>query len=555
MDRSIETSVLIAGAGPVGLTLAMDLAWRGIDVVVVECRRAGEPPRVRSNHVSARSMEIFRRLGIAAELRRIGLPDDYSNDVCFRTTATGIELARIPIPSRANRYSAAGPDSWWPTPEPPHRVNQIYLEPLLLAHAAAQPRVRILHCCRLEAFVQTEGEVVATVRNLASGDTFSTSCEYLAGCDGGRSTVRKGIGVKLSGTAVIQRVQSTYIRAPELLSLIPGEPAWLYQLRNPRRCGTVFAIDGRERWLVHNYLSDQEAGFDSVDRDWAIRTILGVGQDFRYEPISKEDWIGHRLVADRFRDRRVFICGDAAHLWIPYAGYGMNAGIADAANLSWLIAAASSGWGSPAILDAYEAERRPITEQVSRFAMDMALKSMDQRRETPIEIEWSGPVGDATRARIGREAYRLNVQQYCCGGLNFGYFYDGSPIIAYDGDPHPAYTMYDFAPSSVPGCRAPHVWLGDGRALYDALGPDYTLIRFDPTASTGGLVHAAARHGVPLAVRDIAAADARAIYARNLVLVRPDQHVAWRGNDEPAEPNDLIDLVRGAGPSRARKAA
>src|SRR5215813_15113978 len=170
MSRALETEVLIVGAGPVGLTLALDLAWRGINVIVVELRHSGEPPRIRSNHVSARSMEIFRRLGVAKALRQIGLPPDYPNDVAFCTTMIGIELARIPIPSRARRYAATeGPDTWWPTPELPHRVNQIYLEPLLFAHAAAQPRVRILHHTRLEDFVQNEAGVVATVLDLGSG--------------------------------------------------------------------------------------------------------------------------------------------------------------------------------------------------------------------------------------------------------------------------------------------------------------------------------------------------------------------------------------------------
>lgn len=232
----------------------------------------------------------------------------------------------------------------------------------------------------------------------------------------------------------------------------------------------------------------------------------------------------------------------------------MNAGIADAANLSWLIAATLKGWAPPAILDAYAAERQPITEQVSRFAMDMALKIMKQRREIPAEIEWPGPVGEAMRARIGKEAYDLDVQ-LCCGGLNFGYFYDGSPIVAYDGEPQPAYTMSDFTPSSVPGCRAPHLWLGDHRSLYDALGPDYTLIRIDPTVNVSGVVEAAARRGVPLAVLDVDAPEARELYARNLVLVRPDQHVAWRGDEEPRTPRDLIDLVRGARIMPVRKAA
>ena len=317
----------------------------------------------------------------------------------------------------------------------------------------------------------------------------------------------------------------------------------------------VFAIDGRETWIVHNPLRELEVGFDSVDRDWALRTILGVQPDFRYEIISKEDWIGRRLVADRFRDNGAFICGDAAHLWIPNAGYGMNAGIADAANLSWLLAAVLQGWASLEILDAYEAERQPITEQVSHFAMNIALKNIKQQYETPAEIEWPGPVGDAVRARVGKEAHDLNVQQYCCGGLNFGYFYAGSPIIAYDGAAHPTYTMYEFTQSSVPGCRAPHFWLDGRRSLYDMLGPGYTLLRFDPTIGVSGVVEACSRRRVPLTILDVYAPDSLALYDRKLVLVRPDQHVAWRGNTEPVDPTTLVDLLRGASITQARTAA
>jgi 2-polyprenyl-6-methoxyphenol hydroxylase-like FAD-dependent oxidoreductase len=489
-------------------------------------------------------------------VRDAGLPADYPNDVVSCTTVTGIELSRIAIPSPAERYTAAeGPDTQWPTPEPPHRINQIYLEPVLFAHTASQPRIRILNRTAVESFTQDERGVTAVACNRDNGQRISIACTYLVGCDGGNSTIRKAIGAKLTGTPEVQRVQSTYIRAPELMNLLPGKRAWTYRSLNPRRCANTIAIDGRETWIIHNLLYGGEPEFDSIDRDWAIRTILGVGPDFRYEVISKEDWIGRRLVADRFRDRRVFICGDAAHLWTPQAGYGMNAGIADAANLSWLIAATVKGWAPPAILDAYEAERQPITEQVSRFAMDMALKIMKQRREIPAEVEWPGPVGEAARARIGKEAYDLDVQLTCCGGLNFGYFYEGSPIVAYDGEPQPAYTMADFTPSSVPGCRAPHLWLGDHRSLYDALGPDYTIIRFDPTVTVLGVVEAAARRGVPLVVLDVDAPGAQELYARNLVLVRPDQHVAWRGDKEPAAPLDLIDLVRGARIVPARKAA
>jgi 2-polyprenyl-6-methoxyphenol hydroxylase-like FAD-dependent oxidoreductase len=553
MNRIIETDVLIVGAGPVGLTLAMDLASRSVDVTVVELREAGEPPSVKCNQVSARSMEIFRRLGVAGKVREAGLPADYPNDVVTCTTVTGIELSRIPIPSRGERYTATdGPDTHWPTPEPPHRINQIYLEPVLFAHAASQPHIRILNRTAVENFTQGEGGVTALARDVVGGERMSIACSYLVGCDGGKSTTRKAIGAKFVGTPEIQRVQSTYIRAPGLMNLLPGKPAWIYHSLNPRRCASTRAIDGRETWLIHNSLYHGEHDFDSVGRDWAIRTILGVGPGFRYEVISKEDWIGRRLVADRFRHGRVFICGDAAHLWTPQAGYGMNAGIADAANLSWLLAATLHGWALPSILDAYGAERQPITAQVSRFAMDMVLQTMKQRREVPPEVEWPGPIGDAMRIRIGKQAFELDLQRQCCGGLNFGYFYESSPIIAYDGEPQPAYTVSDFTPSSVPGCRAPHLWLGDRRSLYDALGADYTLIRIDPTVSVSGMVEAAAQRGVPLAVLDVDTPEAQALYARNLVLVRPDQHVAWRGDEEPGTPRDLIDLVRGAAPHPLR---
>ena len=549
MSAIFRTQVFVVGAGPVGLTLAMDLAWRGVDVIVAEVRQRGELPEVKCNHVAARSMEIFRRLGVAVKLRDAGLPADYPNDVAYRTTFTGHELARIPIPCRRDRFTATGgPDTGWPTPEPPHRINQIFLEPILAKHAASKPGLRILNRTKIEDFVVTEGGVEALARDLDTGRTFPINSRFLVGCDGGRSMVRHKIGAAFEGDAVVQRVQSTYIRAPELIRLQRHERAWATFSLNPRRSGNVYAIDGRETWLVHNYLRAEVADFDAVDRDWAIRTILGVGPEFRYDVISKEDWFGRRLIADRFRSGPVFLCGDAAHIWVPYAGYGMNAGIADAANLTWLLAAHLKGWAPEAILDAYEAERRPITEQVSRFAMNHAHAMTRQRQAVSPEIEDAGPAGEAARATLGRAAYDLNVQQYCCAGLNFGSYTDRSPIIAYNGEAHPAYTMATFTPSTVPGCRTPHLWLDDGRSLYDVMGADYTLLRFDPVVDAGSLLAAARARGVPMILLDVVAAkDAAAVYRHKLVLSRPDQHVAWRGDHVPANLLALVDLVRGAG--------
>jgi 2-polyprenyl-6-methoxyphenol hydroxylase-like FAD-dependent oxidoreductase len=375
VDRHLEASVVVVGAGPIGLTLALDLAWRGIDVAVLETRRAGEPPNVKCNQVSARSMEILRRLGLAEAIRRTGLPPEYRNDVSCCISATGTELSRIRLPSRAGRMRGeTGDDGWWPAAEFPHRINQLFLEPLLFAHAAAQPRIRILNRTRFEEFTEGPDGVTALAEDLDDGARVTLTGRYLVGCDGGRSAVRHGIGAQFVGTPVVQHVQSTYFRAPRLIDLLPGEPAWMYLAFNPRRCGTMMAIDGRERWLIHNFLYHGEADYDAVDRDWAIRNILGVGEEFAYEVISKEDWIGRRLVADRFAKGRVFICGDAAHLWIPHAGYGMNAGIADAADLAWMLAAVLDGWADPRLLAAYSAERQPITDQASKTGITSTLQ-------------------------------------------------------------------------------------------------------------------------------------------------------------------------------------
>src|SRR5271169_3711669 len=524
-----ESEVLIIGAGPVGLTLAIDLAWRGIDVTVAETRARAAPPEPKCNHVAARTMEIFRRLGIAEKVRNAGLPADYPHDISYRTTFTGEELTRIPIPCRRDRFTAKdGPDCNWPTPEPPHRINQIFLEPILFEHAAALPRIRIVNrTCAEDAMIEDSSASVG-LRDLDTGTVRRVGCRFLVGCDGARSVVRKAIGAELSGDAIVQRVQSSYIRAPGLIDRQQHANAWGTGAINPRRSGMVYAIDGRERWLVHNYLKPGERDFDSVDRDACIRTILGVGADFEYELLSKEDWYGRRLIADRFRDRSAFIAGDAAHIWVPYAGYGMNAGIADATNLSWLLAAHLNGWAPDSILDAYEAERWPITSQVSRFAMSHAEAEIKRRGAVPAEIEEEGPRGDAARRDVGRLTYEINVQQYACAGLNFGTYYDSSPIIAYDGAEQPAYTMSSYTPSIVPGCRTPHLWWADGGSLYDAMGPEFTLLRFDPSVDVSALELAARDRGVPLKVLDLAR-PAGGPYQGALLLSRPDQHVAWRG--------------------------
>ncbi|KKW89308.1 FAD-dependent oxidoreductase [Sphingobium chungbukense] len=547
--QTVQTSVLIVGAGPVGMTLALDLASRGVEVAVVEKRAEHAPPRQRCNHISARTLEIFRRLGVAAEIRDAGLPANYPQDVAYVTTLTGHELTRIRIPARADRFGSVGyADSDWPTPEPPHRCNQMYFEPILQRHIQASPRIRIFYDHEVIETTQDDSGVIVRARIAGSDKELLFRAEYLVGCDGGVSTIRKAIGASFEGASVISGTRSVLVRAPALLGMLHNKPAWMTWFVNPGGFGCVVAMNGTDLWAFHIWLPSRAPDFDSVDPEIAIRAA--VGGDLEYDIISIDDWYGRRLIASRFRDSRIFIAGDAAHIWIPFAGYGMNAGIADAMNLSWQLAGVINGWGDPGLLRAYEVERHPVTDQVSRVVMAIALSNLDTDlvKNPPATLIEDGPAGDRIRAEAGRYLYDANVGQFACLGLNFGTYYEESPVIAYDGEAAPAYDLLIYHPSTVPGCRTPHLWLDGGVSLYDRMGSEFTLLRFDPTVDVTGLSQAAAQRGVPLTILDLSSGGGGDIYRCKLVLSRPDQHIAWRGDSEPENPLELIDLVRGAPP-------
>jgi hypothetical protein len=322
--------------------------------------------------------------------------------------------------------------------------------------------------------------------------------------------------------------------------MMQADPCWGVLNINPRRSGTIYTIDNDDRFLVHNYLRPGE-GFETVDRDRCLRTILGVDDDFQYQLTRNEDWIGRRLVTSKIAEGRVFLAGDAAHIWVPMGGYGMNAGIADAAGLTWLLDARLKGWAGTGMLAAYSAERLRITRQVSQFAMETAETMIKNRAAVPPEIEDDTPEGDAAMGWFGAHTRDLNSPQYCCAGLNFGYFYDASPIINYDDVQHPDYSMDKYTPSTVPGCRMAHIVMADGSSLYDHFGPGYTLIRTVPDQGAG-LVKAARMLDIPLTIIDIPASD---LHHHALYLARSDQHVAWRGQQEPEEPETILRTLSG----------
>ncbi len=542
----METQVTIIGAGPVGLTAAMDLARRGIDVTVVESRGENEPADAKCNTVAARTMEIFRQLGVADEVRGAGLEDDFPTDVLYATAVSGEEITRITQPSRKERLNGNGrsapgyPDSHWGTPEPVVRVSQLYLNPILHAHARSFERITILPETSFDHY-EDHGDGVTAYCETKDGGAVTIRSRYLIGCDGGSSRIRKQLNVKLLGDAEISKSRSTLVRCPAIKNLFPSRPAWMTWVLNPRITGTVVAIDGDELWLIHRALAVGR-DFEEIDRDQSIRDVLGVDENFSWEVVHHQDWTARRLVAARFRENNVFICGDAAHIWIPFAGYGMNAGIADCTNLSWMMAAVLNGQASEALLEAHERERHPITEQVSQLAMGKALEYIDrsQRRQIPKTLERPGFLGNMVRRKIGKQLYEINEPQFACEGLNFGYYYDDSPIIEYDGSEAPSYSMGEYTPSTVPGCRMPHFWLEDGGSVYDALGDGYALLCFEAAEGAGELAQAAEATGLPFKTLNCQRPKEADWLETKLVLVRPDRHVAWRGDLPPADPTAFV---------------
>jgi len=548
--QKTTADVLIIGAGPVGVTAALDLAARGVDVVLVERRSSETAPVPKANHISSRTMEIFRRLGFASEVRKTGLPADYSNDIVFVTHLTdGHELARFMMAEGRNRSCAAGYlDSDWPTPEPLHHCNQMYFEPVLREQMSGHPRITVLYETEIDDFRIERDGVLATGRNLTRDDAVEIEATYLIGCDGARSMTRKKIGGVFTGVDVLARHRMAVIRAPELLSRLSMRPAWMTWFVTRRFHGVMHALDGRELWCFQFALAHGESDFDSIDLAKALPAALG--EDVGYEIVHTMDWFSRRLISDTFSSaNRVFTAGDASHIWVPMAGYGMNAGIADVTNLTWKIAGVLKGWADPSILATYAEERRPVTEQVANHVAILAKKNYGANglfMETPPALFKTGSEGDRERARVGKILWEANFGQFNCLGLNYGYSYADSAIVERDGEP-PEFALESYTPSTVPGCRTPHVFLEDGTSLYDHLGPDYTVVRRDPAVDVTPLLAAAELRGVPMQVLDIGECScAKDLYDHKLVLSRPDQHVAWRGDRAPVDPLALVDRVRGA---------
>ncbi|NKY54981.1 FAD-dependent monooxygenase [Nocardia flavorosea] len=535
-----DVPVLIVGGGPVGMILALELGRRNVSCLLLE-ETDRSPAVPRASSFSARSMEHFRKLGIAGRIRSSGLPADYPTDVSYRTRICGPELHRIALPSSARILAAAGSGHSGPTAEPQHRISQLYVEPILLERSRDFPHVRIERGSKLEGFEETDHGVRAFVRSATTGETRTVTADHLVGCDGGGSTVRKTLGIELTGDETVLQAITAFYRVPQLAELV-SPPAWMtWSVNGEVLCVTV-AVDGRDHWLIHAFYP---AGTDTSGVDAGALLTQAIGRPTPHEVLGIERWAGRRLVADRYSSERVFLAGDSAHLWVPMAGMGMNIGIDEAMHLAWMLAAVHQGWAGPDLLAAYEAERRPVAEAVSGFATGIGKGLLDL---VSAEVnEEDSTAGIASRQRLGREVAVADSGQFTPMGLSFGYHYHGSPLIAADRRP-PEFSVAEYHPSITAGARLPHLVLEDGTPIYDRLGRDFTLLRIgDQAPDPEPVVRAASACGVPLQVLELLSPAAIERYRSPLLLVRPDQYVAWHGAAIPESPRDLIDRVRGAG--------
>jgi 2-polyprenyl-6-methoxyphenol hydroxylase-like FAD-dependent oxidoreductase len=536
------TGVLVVGAGPVGLALAGDLGSRGVSCLLIE-QSDGTILQPKMDMVGVRTMEFCRRWGLLDAVRDAPYPRDLRQDCVWGTSLTGYEFGRERFASRGDEQPAQG------SPQKRERVPQDMFDPILFDFARRQRSVTIRHLCRLIAFEEREDKVSVTVEDLAAGGRHVIEAAHLVGCDGGASTVRAGLGITMSGNPALTYTTNIIFRSPVLKTLHDRGEFYRFIAFDERGMwGTIVAIDGRDCYRVSIVGNDQPRRYAEHEARGAIRKIVGV--DFAFEIVSVMPWIRRLLVADSYGSARVFIAGDAAHMFSPTGGFGMNTGIQDAVDLGWKLAAVLAGWGGRHLLRSYEIERRPVgIRNVTEAGGNLGRMVMPKADKRVFE---AGPAGDAARADFGRRYTNAMRREWFSTGIHLGYRYEHSPIVVADGTPEPSDDPAIYAATSRPGHRAPHVWLAaDGRSTLDLFGHGFVLMRLgDDAPEASALLAAAARRGVPVTVLESSQPDLVHAYEKPLVLVRPDGHVAWRGDVLPPDLHDLVDTVRGDRPPR-----
>lgn len=537
-----QTPVVIVGAGPVGLALAGDLGWRGVPCVLIE-RGDGKVFQPKMDMVGIRTMEFCRRWGIVDDVENAGYNRDYSQDYAWVSQLHGgYEFGRESFPTVRDEPK---PEQ---SPQKRERCPQNFFDPVLTRFAEKTHNVQVHYSTEYVSHDERSDGVTVTVRNLITGEEQKIECQYLVGCDGGASRVKEALGIKMAGTPALTYTTNAIIECEGLEQLHDKKPGYRYIFIGPEGTwSTVVAINGRNWWRFSIVGDGTMRTLSEEDVAAAFRRAVG-RDDFDFRIISLMPWIRRQLVADNYGTQRVKIAGDAAHLTSPTGGFGMNMGVQDAVDLGWKLQAMVEGWGGENLLDTYEFERRPVAIRNVNEATNNLKLMLTPRQSLNAAVFESGPEGDHARQVFGDAYTQMMKREWYTIGIHLGFRYEGSSIVVADGTAEPEDTVSTYVQTARPGHRAPHVWLAPGQSTLDLFGREFVLMRFDNSVSIDALSAAANRAGVPLSVADIDNQEARSLYECALVLVRPDGHVAWRANSLPADPDALVDIVRGVQP-------
>ena len=524
-----HTPVLIAGGGPVGLALAAELGWRGVACTLIE-QGDGSIVSPKMNEVNTRTMEICRRWGIADWVMNCPFPGDHPLDAVFVTSLFGYELGRVERPARNNQV---------PEPASPYRLqacSQIWFDPMLLKLARSFPSVT--DQAQAPARSRSNRRPTASraeITDVASGERYTFSADYLVGCDGAASMVRRSLGIELTGKGTIGYPLNLFFRAPGLLEQSGQKPATFFiPIDEGGAWANLRIIDPKRGiWRLMIDQAGDDVTPESVDREGYLRRALG--RDIDVEWVDVTVWRRRSLVAERYGEGRVWLAGDAVHQLSPTGALGMNSGVGDAVDIGWKLAAVLEGWGGPRLVESYDAERRPVGARNVRMATSFYQHNEAFSQWSPAVLE-DTPAGERARRELGAKLESGIGAEFRTLGLQIGYVYENSPICVADGTPPPPDDPANYVPNARPGARAPHVWLEEAASTLDLFGRGFVLLRFAGAPAAEAIVQAAAARGVPLTVRDIDSREAAEAYANKLVLVRPDGHVAWRGDTAPADP-------------------
>jgi len=505
----MKLPVLIVGAGPVGLALAGDLGWRGIGCLLIE-KGDGAIFQPKMDFVGVRTMEFCRRWGIVGRVEEAGYNRDYPQDCAWVTSLNGYELGRERFPSPREERPPAQ------SPQKRERCPQDFFDPVLVRFARGFPHVTLRYDTQLTGFEERADGVSATVVDQTTGRQETIEADYVVGCDGGASTVRQRLEIGMSGSPVLTYTTNVVFRCEGLEKLHDKAPGYRFIFIGPEGTwSTLVAINGRDRWRFSLVGDETPRAYAEDEVRKAI--IRAVGRDFDFEILSVMPW--------------------------------MNTGIQDSVDLGWKLEACLGGWGGTELLASYETERRPVGIRNVTEATGNLKRMLTPRAQHPAaEIFRPGPEGDRARVEFGRNFTQMMRREWFTLGIHLGYSYEGSPIIVPDGTSAMPDEVSTYTQTSRPGARAPHVWLSEGKSTLDLYGRGFVLLRLGarpPDADR--IIEAARRRGVPLSVVDIDHEETNRIYARRMVLVRPDGHSAWRGDRQPEDALGLVDTVRGAG--------